>query len=119
MSDVTYGLSTTSRANNGPQAFNGGNEYFVLTNAMGTTAQLIKGGGGRACRIHNVGGGAASITLYDANSQDSTTLSTATQLFTGTVPTAVTPTDIQIPFVNGLVVKAGSAVANNIIITFI
>ena len=106
--------------NNGPQAFSGGNVAFPLTNAMGTTAQLIKSGSGRFCRLHNPQGGAATITVYDAVSQDATTLSTAAIIWKGTLPTTGgLPLDIQYPFVNGLVVVASSAVADTIFLTYI
>lgn len=107
--------------NVGPQAFSGGNVYFQLTAAMGTTAQLIKGGAGRLCRIHNPQAGAATIIVYDAGSADATTLSSAVIIFKGTLPTAVqSPLDIQIPVQNGIVVVAsGGAVAQTVLLTYL
>ena len=106
--------------NNGPQAFSGGNVAFALTAAMGTIAQLVKNGGGRLCRVHNPQGGAATITVYDAGSQDATTLSASNIIWKGLVPATGVPVDVQgFPVVNGIVVVATSAVAQTIFLTYI
>ena len=72
--EAAQGGPAMSLNNNGPQAFSGGNVAFPLTAAMGTTAQLIKSGGGRFCRLHNPQSGAATITVYDAGDQSATTI---------------------------------------------
>jgi hypothetical protein len=106
----------------GFEAYTGGNKYFALTAAMGTTAKLIKSGPGRLCSIVNGQAAAQTqvVTLYDAAFDDATTLSSAQVIWTGIVPASTTPKiDIQIPVTNGIVIQAAAALTGSILVTFV
>lgn len=109
--------SSTNRGSNGFQAYSGGHDYFQLTPAHGTAAQLIKAGAGRVAFLHNPQGGTAAIAVYDAGSADATTLSSAVVLYSGTLPSG--PMDLGIPTMNGIVVQANPAVDNPVLVGFV
>ena len=102
----------------GFEAYSGGKKYFLLTSAMSTNAEQISASSGRLAKVINSGGATITLTFYDSSESDSTSLSAAPVIFSGVLNTTSTPLDLQIPFINGLVVKAGGAVGNTVTITF-
>jgi hypothetical protein len=107
----------------GALAFNGGNNNFVFTAAMGTTAQPIKIGGGRVCQITNTGSAAQSVTL---SIYDSATIvspgTNGTLLFTitpGSTTSQRNPTVLDIPFDKGLVVVASGAITGTVLVQYL
>lgn len=91
---------------------------FGLTNAMGTTAQIVKVGPGYLGVVINnqANAQANSVSLYDSNNVNSIGASNLIQTITlGASATQV----FNFPFVNGLIVQAnGGAITGIVWLTF-
>lgn len=102
--------------------YRGGNKYYAVKAALGTTPTLVKWGAGRIAQITNTIATAQSgtITLYDY--ADATNYASGQKLFTitpGASSTQPNPTPLDITFDFGLVIVCSVAVSADVLIQFV
>lgn len=116
------GLPGNGHSFKGAESYRGGTRYHVFTAGMGTAAQGIKlGGGGRLCMVTNTGGSAqtSSIAYYDAVDTSLTGAVLLCTITPGATTSQANPTPIDIPFINGLVAVASSAITGTVLTGYV
>jgi hypothetical protein len=91
---------------------------------MGTTPQLVKGGGGgRLAQVVNTGSAAQSVSIAYWDAADTTDYSSTGTLLCTITPGATTsqrnPTPLDIPFDQGLVAVASGAITGTVLTGYV
>jgi hypothetical protein len=113
-------FTTPGTAFRGFEAYRGGTKYCVLTASQGTNALVVKSGPGRVAAICNTGASPQTVAIAIWDAVDAS-LTGGVLLWTGIPGSSGNPNPwpLDIPCINGIVVKAASAITGTVLVQYV